>query len=273
MKLTIVLLLVLTLSWTLHAQETKPKLATKDEMSEQLRAAPCKNSDRFEAARKLFQSMGAQDSDIETAKFDEVKNLVVRKKGRSKETIIVGAHYDKVSDGCGAIDNWTGIVTIANLYRTLSTVETEKTYLFVAFDREEIGLVGSNAMAKSIPKENRTDYCAMVNLDSFGFNYPQVMDNATTPKMRERAEVLAKELKMPLAHAAIANADADSSSFKSRDIPAITFHGLSNNWQQYLHSSKDKFENINVASVFIAYDFVLRYLAGLDTVGCGEFRK
>src|SRR5205823_1677856 len=138
--------------------------------------------------------------------FKDIQNLVVTKKGKSDETIVVSAHYDKVRDGCGAIDNWTGIVIIANIYRSLRDVDMEKTVLFVAFDKEELGLFGSNAMVKAIPKDRRDFYCSNINLDSFGFTYPQVLDNASTPKMAEMVKMLAEELKMPYAHASLEGA-------------------------------------------------------------------
>ena len=37
---------------------------------------------------------------------------------------------------------------------------------------------------------------------------------------------LAKEMKIPFGHASIPGADADSSSFIAKKIPALTVHGL-----------------------------------------------
>src|SRR5205809_7443481 len=67
----------------------------------------CKNGHRLEAVKALFRKKGASDDEIRIDALDGVENLVVEKKGKSDETIIVGAHYDKVSNGCGALDNWT----------------------------------------------------------------------------------------------------------------------------------------------------------------------
>jgi putative aminopeptidase FrvX len=252
---------------------------TKDEVTEELlksniNAVPCKNDDRLDGVRKLFTDAGASDTDITIQKFKDLNNLVVTKKGKTDETVVVSAHYDKVKDGCGAIDNWTGLVIIANLYRTLRKPETNKTYLFVGFDKEELGLYGSEAMAKSITKEKRDRYCSNVNIYSFGFGYPQVLDNASTPAMTAMAKSLADEVKMPFSHASLAgSADADSSSFRSRDIPAVTFHGLNNDWQKYLHSSNDVVKNINVSSVWVGYQFLLRYLIEIEKRDCSVFRR
>lgn len=229
---------VVLLQTSAPAQKEALRFATEDDIKEDLKLGPCKNSERLDAVKKFFLKMGAAETDISAEKVKDVQNVIVTKKGKTSETVIIGAHYDKIGDGCGAIDNWTGIVIIGNLYRTLRNAVTEKTYVFVAFDKEEIGLVGSAAMAKSIPKENRSSYCSMVNLDSFGFTYPQVLENASNSRMTAAAKDLAAELKMPFSSASLAGvADADSSSFEAKGIPAITFHGLSNKWQQYLHSS------------------------------------
>jgi Iap family predicted aminopeptidase len=91
--------------------------------------------------------------------------------------------------------------------------------------------------------------------------------------MTKLAKDLAKEVNMPFSEAAIDNADADSSSFVEKDIPAITFHGLSNKWQEYLHSSKDKIENVNLQSVLIGYNFAYLFMSRIDQGACGMFRK
>ena len=256
------------------AQTSLPGISTEDELRSDLILAPCASKQRAEAVSKLFQRMGAAETEISSEKIKDVQNIIVTKKGRVDETIIVGAHYDKTSDGCGAIDNWSGIVMVAHLYRTLRSADTQKNYVFVAFDKEEIGLVGSARMANSIPKENRKSYCAMVNLDSFGFTYPQVLTNTSNAKMTDLAKSLAAEVKMPFGSASLAGvADADSSSFLAKDIPAVTFHGLSDKWKQYLHTSSDKVENVNAASVRVGYNFLLAYLEKLDASPCSVFRK
>jgi Zn-dependent M28 family amino/carboxypeptidase len=239
--LILTILLIAALSYSAAAQKAAPVLATENDLKEDLKLVPCKNSERLEAVKKFFQKMGAAENEISAEKIKGIQNVLVTKKGETDEIVIIGAHYDKVSEGCGAIDNWTGIVIIGNIYRTMRNVATHKTYIFVAFDREETGLEGSAAMAKSIPKENRLSYCSMVNLDSFGFGYPQVLVNASNSKMTSAAKALAEDLKMPFSTASLAGvADADSTSFNNKDIPAITFHGLSNEWPKYLRKTNWK---------------------------------
>jgi len=249
-----------------------PPSPTVDTIKADMQTVVCKNADRLEAVKQLYKSMGATDDELVVTKFQNVEDLIVTKKGSSDDTVIIGAHYDKVSAGCGAIDNWTGVVIVANLYKYASQFQSTKTLKFVAFGREEEGLIGAAALARSIPKEERPKVCAMVNFDSFGFGYPQVMTNTSDAEMTKLAKTLAGEIKMPFGQAAIDNADADSSAFKDKGIPAITFHGLSDKWQQYLHSSNDKIENVNFNSVLVGFSFARLYLAKIDEGPCNMFR-
>jgi len=254
------------------AQQTAVKLSSLEEIKEEFAAVPCKNEARLEAVKSIFEKAGASASDVSVDKYKDVENLVLIKRGESEERIVVGAHYDKVSDGCGAVDNWTGIVTISHLFRTLKDVRTKKTLVFVAFGKEEKGLVGSRAMANAIRKDEAAHYCAMINIDSLGLAPPQVADNMSSGKMRELAAAVAKELKMPFASAGIGGADSDSSSFMAKHIPAVTIHGMNNNWRAVLHSSSDQSSKVNPLSVYMGYRLTLAMLARLDASACDAYR-
>ena len=262
-----------SLSVRVFAQKSPLKISTKEEIAEDVTASPCKNKDRFEAAKALFKKMGATDDEISVDSKGDLRDLVVTKKGKTDNVVIVGAHYDKVSDGCGAIDNWTGITIIAHIYRTMKDSTTNFTYRFVAFDSEESGLLGSAFMSKAIPKEKRDSVCSMVNFDSFGFTYPRAFREGSSSKMIAEAKSIAADVKMPFQDVSIPNAGADSMSFLEKGIPAITFDGLDDSWPKYLHTSNDKVENIKMDSVFVGYNFGLRFVATIDSKDCGVFRK
>jgi hypothetical protein len=254
------------------ARATKINISTAAEIKAEFDNVPCKNDARLSAVKALFEKLGAPAEELQIVKLKNVENLVVRKPGQSEEKIVIGAHYDKVSHGCGALDNWTGIVALAHLYRTLKEAQTNKTLLFVAFGREEEGLIGSAAMVKEIAKEQLPQYCTMVNLDSFGLAAPQVMRNTSSPKLEVLAEEVAKQMQMPFAKAAIQGADADSSSFLSKKIPAVTLHGLNNDWRTMLHSGNDQASKVNAESVYYGYRLALSMLVRLDQADCQAFR-
>jgi Zn-dependent M28 family amino/carboxypeptidase len=237
-----------------------------------LEKGPCKNEERFAAVTELFKRHGATDANMRVDKFKDIRNVVLEKKGKTDETVVVGAHYDKVKDGCGILDNWTGVVIVAQMYEALSRVETEKSYVFVAFGEEETGLKGSAAMVKAIPKPDREHYCGIVNLDSFGLGYIVVLENASSPKMIKLATELGTELKVPVSPISVAGADADSTSFKNNGIPGITLGALSSKWPEYMHTAKDKLENILVPSVRVGYLFTSEYLKKVEAAPCAAYR-
>lgn len=255
------------------AQSELPKV-TEQSIKDDLARVVCKDKERGESVKQLFISKGAKPDDIVISGTKKVENIVVTKQGKTSEIVVIGAHYDKVPEGCGAIDNWTGIVVLANIYAAFSAVETEKTLVFAAFGREEEGLIGSREMVKGIAKENRPQYCSMVNLDSFGLQFPQVLSNTSNTKMTKFAKELAEEVKMPFSQASLAGtADADSSPFLDAGIPAITFHGLSSKWAEIIHSPSDKLEKVNARLVYVAFQFAALYVNRIDPKPCSLFRK
>lgn len=276
-KLATVLSLVLLMSEGLahDGPRGKPAVSTSAEISAEFGSVPCKNEERLDAVKALFEKMGADPAEISVETFKKVQNLVVRKPGAdpaSADKIVIGAHYDKTEKGCGAIDNWTGIVALAHLYRTLKDYSPNKTILFVAFGQEERGLVGSTAMAQTIRKEARAEYCAMVNIDSLGMGVTQVADNMSSRKLIDLAETLAKEMNAPFAHARLAGGDSDSSSFVRKKIPALTIHALTNRWGEVLHTDKDQPDKIDQESVYSGYRLALGVILRIDNSSCQAFR-
>ena len=245
--------------------------ATPAEFKSQIERADCDNKDRFESVRSLFLDIGAKRDDVRVEDFNKVKNLALTVSGKTDETVVVGAHYDKTTLGCGAIDNWTGIVILANLYKSLKNRPNEKTFRFIAFGDEEKGLVGSKAMVKAIPKERLEKHCAMVNFDSFGFENLWALQKTSDASLINFAKNLAgrKDISFPVKH--YPGASADSKSFQLAGIPSITMSGLGDDWKDYLHRDKDQVSEINTDKVYENYLFALQYLTEIDSKACGDF--
>ena len=254
---------------------SKLRLSTPEEIRSEFDSVPCKNGDRLKTVKALFERMGAKPEEIAVEKVRGVENVVIRKAAAkdTSEKIVVGAHYDKVPDGCGAIDNWTGIVALAHIYRSVKDLPFKKNVIFVAFGREEEGLVGSSGMAGGIKKEEAAEYCAMINIDSLGMGVPATLDNVSSKKLIEFTVALAKEMKVPFTQATINGASSDSASFISKKIPAVTIHALSAEWRQTLHSSNDKAAKINHESVYVGYRVALALLFRVDSADCQAFRE
>jgi hypothetical protein len=238
---------------------------------------PCNNADRLAAAVALFEKLGAQRHEISVEDLGVAKNVVVTMPGTSAhartERIVIGAHFDKVAAGCGAFDNWTGMVAIAHIYRTVKSLKPSKTIVFVGFGEEEKGLVGSRAMADQIASDRAAEYCAMINIDSLGNGMPQAFDNMSSRTLVDLAARVAQVLNVPFAHVESPVAFADSLPFVSKGIPAITLVGMTSEWPQILHTVRDTSDKIDPQSVHAGYRVGLSLLAAIDRAPCQAFRQ
>jgi hypothetical protein len=87
--------------------------------------------------RSLFVEAGCQDHLDEKVRGSKLPNVVCTLAGDTEQTIVVGAHYDKVKREHGAVDNWSGAALMASLYEALSKRPRTDTFRFVGFSDEE----------------------------------------------------------------------------------------------------------------------------------------
>jgi aminopeptidase YwaD len=78
--------------------------------------------------------------------------------------IIVGGHFDGVPDSPAADDNASGTVGVMEIARVLADLETDITFVFIAFDAEEWGLYGSHHYADEAAARG-DDIVLMFNMD------------------------------------------------------------------------------------------------------------
>jgi Zn-dependent M28 family amino/carboxypeptidase len=80
-------------------------------------------------------------------KFSEGVNIFAERPGTNKaaKAIIVGAHYDTVALSPGADDNASGVAVVLEVARLLGSRPTLRTLQLAFFDKEEAGLLGSQA--------------------------------------------------------------------------------------------------------------------------------
>jgi Zn-dependent M28 family amino/carboxypeptidase len=73
------------------------------------------------------------------------RNILGHKSGYSalQQTVLVGAHYDSVSNSPGADDNATGTAAVLALAELLAPYPAQRGLRFAGFDLEETGLTGS----------------------------------------------------------------------------------------------------------------------------------
>jgi len=101
-------------------------------------------------------------------------NVVVLKQGSEfpDEYILISSHYDH-QDGPGADDNASGTAGVLECARILSQIETKRSILFIPFNCEEFGLVGSFDYAQKCANENM-NILGVFNLDQIGY-FPKAL--------------------------------------------------------------------------------------------------
>jgi hypothetical protein len=111
-------------------------------------------------------------------------NVICYKPGTVEQDrlIVIGGHYDSFNTQSdpilfapGADDNGSGAAATLELARILKDVETRKSFLFVAFSAEEVGLVGSFALADRLFNQG-ADVELMVNFDMVAYTDDAVND-------------------------------------------------------------------------------------------------
>lgn len=82
--------------------------------------------------------------------------------------ILIGAHYDAVPGSPGADDNGTGIAVLLEMAREFAAKPLKYPVKLVAFDLEEMGLVGSEHYAEKL-LQKRQELRLMISLEMLGY--------------------------------------------------------------------------------------------------------
>ena len=227
---------------------------------------PGTNPEREKYVVDIFKLAGAKSEDIVLQDIGNGKhNILVVKKGKTDRVIVIGGHHDKVAQGMGAIDNGTGSMMVANLYQALRDQDTDATIVFVAFGREEEGLLGSAAYLDSLTPEQKSKIDAMINLDTLGVDGTFSWKNNSTRALLDRVKTVASASHRDLVEAHLDGGDADSTSFRAAGIPAITIYGASQDVIfDIIHSERDTMAAFDLGHYKNSYLLVLDLVKSLD---------
>ncbi len=234
-----------------------------------MRAVPAKNDAREALVRSFFESAGCTGDQLreQPVKHEKVPNLVCAMAGDTERTIVVGAHSDHVSEGSGAVDNWSGVSLLPSLYVSLKSTQRRHTFVFVAFTAEEEGLVGSSFYVKDLRKEGLAKVSAMVDMDSLGMSSTKVGTSHTDQRLLIALSAVANSIHLPIS---AVNFDkvglSDSGNFFAQHIPIIDFHSLTQDTFYILHSKQDQLSAIDMGAYYDSYHLIAAFLAYLDEV-------
>lgn len=132
-------------------------------------AAGKDNAARRTAITKRLDELGIK---YRLDKFSEAglsgTNIVAELKPTGQKVLMLGAHYDRVEQGKGAIDNASGSTAVLELLAALSANPLKNhSVSAVFFDLEEEGLVGSANYSRALAKKVLPE--VFINFDVFGY--------------------------------------------------------------------------------------------------------
>ena len=152
-----------------------------------------------------------------------------------REAVVIGAHYDHLGEGddgifWGANDNAAGVgatLAVAKAFGLLPR-PPRRTVIFVAFDAEEIGRVGSkHYISHPCVPINRT--VMMVNFDMIGRNAPDginVVGTRSSPELHEIHQRLNRHVGLNLTHPSeFRLGRSDHSPFYLAGVPIMYLFG------------------------------------------------
>lgn len=242
--------------------------ASREVVEARLREYGGKNAERGATLKRMFVDAGCGTQVSEQpVRGSKVPNIICVLPGTSGRFIIVGAHFDRVSLGDGVVDNWSGASLLPSLYEALKIDPRQHTFIFIGFTDEEMGLVGSRFYARKMTAAQVAATDAMINLDVIGLAPANVWLSRSDRSLAEALAGVAVYLKLPISAVNFERVgSSDSEAFRSRKIPRLTIHSLTqkNHDQDILHTRRDKISALNLADHYDTYHLVAVYLAFLD---------
>jgi hypothetical protein len=229
-----------------------------------------KDAQREASLKQMFTESGCDDQHLseQSVKGSKLPNVICVLPGTSEKVIIVGAHYDHVSEGDGVVDNWSGASLLPSLYEAVKMEPRRHNYIFIGFTDEEKGEVGSRFYARQMTKEQIAATDAMVNMDTLGLTTTKIWTSHSDKLLSGALIYIAKQLNMPIGGVNFEQiGSTDSQQFTDRKIPSITIHSLTQDSfnARILHTSKDKINAIRLDDYYQSYRLIAAYLAFLDS--------
>jgi hypothetical protein len=226
-----------------------------------------KLEDRRRELESLFREAGcAKHLTEQPVPHESQPNVICVLPGEGAGEIVTGGHFDLVTAGEGAVDDWSGVSLLPSLFQSLNGTGRRHTFTFIGFAAEETGLWGSKAYVKSLSREGRSAVRAMVNLECLGLALPKVWASRAAPNLLEGYARVAASLNIPYEAVNVdAVGDDDSHSFLDAHTPVITIHSVTQETIGILHSPRDNLYAIHAEEYYETYKLAAAYLTYLDS--------
>lgn len=254
---------------SLDAQQIYFSKLPKEVIEKRLQLAPEKNDERAHGLKELFEDAGCRQPQLtdQPVKGSRTPNILCTLDGKESATIIVSAHFDKVDNSHGVVDNWSGASLLPSLFQSLLSTPRKFTFLFIGFSDEEKGLVGSKYYVKQLSKEDKARIRALVNIDSLGLSSSKVWVSRADKTLLSAMSRAAASMNLPVMGMNVEKVgDSDSRAFADHHIPVIDIHSITQETLPLLHTPRDSMAAIRLDDYYSSYQLIVAYLSVLDIV-------
>jgi len=183
-------------------------------------------------------------------------NFVAEKAGQdTSRFLLISSHLDSVGNA-GADDNGAGTISALAVARALKDQDLKYTLRILAFDEEEIGMVGSKAYAQQLQDEGQLGrMIGDINMEMTGYNAADdgafhIIDcneNSSAVLSKKFREVAERDVDLRLKFVAACTNRSDHASFWRFNKPAVVlsqnFFGGDGN--PCYHKACDKVDRMN----------------------------
>lgn len=190
------------------------------------------------------------------------RNIIAKKLGVEypEKKYILCAHYDSItsngSNAPGADDNASGTAAVLEAARILSGYQTKYTMLFILFDEEELGMIGSNYYANSAWSSGE-EIMGVINMDMIAFDsnsdwscdvHTRNISNSEALKNKMLEVNSTYSLMLNVEVHSVGTTSSDQSSFWNKSYGAILliedYEGsilvLYNDFNAFYHTANDR---------------------------------
>ena len=251
------------LSSPLNSANIQLKQLPSEFLLQRLAMADRSNRERHDRLQRLFAEDGCASSDMNVP--HEEPNVVCVLPGETDAVILVGAHFDKVAQGMGVVDNWSGAALLPSLYQSMKVVRRKHTIIFLGFSGEEEGLIGSKFYVRHTSKEQITKIHAMLAIDTLGLSPTKVWSDRADKNLLSYLVAVSQGLNLPVSTMNVDQVgDTDSTPFREAKVPTITFHSITQDTFAILHTERDSMGAVDQKAYVDSCHLIAAYVAYLD---------
>lgn len=182
----------------------------------------------------------------------------------SDRMIVLGAHFDSVTNSPGANDNATGVAVVLAAARALANQPCRTAAVwFVFFDQEEVGLLGSEAFARQLRADN-VNVVAVHTVDQVGWDADDDLRfevERPAAGMYERYRDAAAAVGAAVVESSVGGTDHEAFRQEGFDAAGLTEEFVSGDTTPHYHQASDTPATVDAVYHRVAARLVIHLIA------------